>query len=212
MTASTRVRQTQEERVAESSRRLLEAAIELISEKGYERTTAAEISERAGYSRPMVRTRYGSKEGLLESILRTEYDARLFGLSADEQPQSGLDQVLAQLSRLSEIGEQEPRLMRSFLVLSFETVGPVRELRPWMQSLLSRYTSGLEQALRLGQEDGSVDAEIDPALEAEHIIADGIGRAFLALVASDADAFVARMLAWRDSVERRLRPRRRGKR
>lgn len=200
-----RARKTQEQRVAESSRRLLEAAIELISEQGYERTTAAEISERAGYSRPMVRTRYGSKRGLLESLLRSEYNARLFSVP-DGEPRNGLDRILAQVDRLSELGEQEPRLMRAFLVLSFETVGPAGELRPWMQSLLSEYKTGLEQALRAGIDDGSVDPSIAPPLEAEHIVADGIGRSFLALVDADNNAFVPRMRAWRDAVELRLSP------
>ena len=66
-----RKRQTQQERVAESSRRLLAAAIEVVAEKGYGPATAAEISERAGYSAPMVRTRYGSKQALLESRCTT---------------------------------------------------------------------------------------------------------------------------------------------
>ena len=45
----------------------MDAAIELIGEKGFDTTTAAEIGERAGYSRSMVHARYGSKESLLES-------------------------------------------------------------------------------------------------------------------------------------------------
>src|SRR5213076_237185 len=70
-------RRTQQERVAESAKRLADAAFELIAEKGFERTTAAEIGERAGYSRSMVRDRYGSKEALLESLLASEFEARL---------------------------------------------------------------------------------------------------------------------------------------
>ena len=70
-------RRTQQERSAESAQRLLDAAIELIAEKGFDRTTAAEIGERAGYSRSMVRARYGSKDALLESIFGDELDRRL---------------------------------------------------------------------------------------------------------------------------------------
>jgi len=53
------------------------AAIELIAEKGIARTSAAEISEHAGYSRSMVPFRYGSKEALLETLLREEYETPL---------------------------------------------------------------------------------------------------------------------------------------
>ncbi|WP_347338882.1 helix-turn-helix domain-containing protein [Mycolicibacterium sp. P9-64] len=53
----------------ESSRRLAEAAIELIAEKGFSNTTAQEIGIRAGYSRAMVRERFGSKEADANSVL-----------------------------------------------------------------------------------------------------------------------------------------------
>ena len=44
-------RRTQAERTALSEDRLLAAALQLISERGYERTTLQAIGERAGYSR-----------------------------------------------------------------------------------------------------------------------------------------------------------------
>ncbi|KAA0080284.1 TetR/AcrR family transcriptional regulator [Mycolicibacterium sp. P9-64] len=62
-------RRSQRERVEESSRRLAEAAIELIAEKGFSNTTAQEIGIRAGYSRAMVRERFGSKEADANSVL-----------------------------------------------------------------------------------------------------------------------------------------------
>jgi AcrR family transcriptional regulator len=78
-------------------------------------TTAAEISERAGYSRPMVRTRYGSKKGLLETILRAEYNSRLFSAPvAEATEQSGLDQLLALTGRPLEIGVEAPELIARF--------------------------------------------------------------------------------------------------
>src|SRR4051812_16911109 len=73
---STPSRRSQRERVEESSRRLAEAAIELIAEKGFANTTAQEIGIRAGYSRAMVHERYGSKEALLETIL-ADYERRI---------------------------------------------------------------------------------------------------------------------------------------
>src|ERR1700745_982557 len=82
--ARTRARRTQQERSAESARRLLDAAIELIAEKGFERTTVAEIGERAGYSRSMVRARYGSKEALLESIFGSQLDRRVVPKNAHD--------------------------------------------------------------------------------------------------------------------------------
>ena len=59
---------TQTQRVEISNRRLIEAAAELIAEKGWEATTAAEIGRRAGYSRAMVHARYGSKDAILDAF------------------------------------------------------------------------------------------------------------------------------------------------
>jgi AcrR family transcriptional regulator len=205
-----RKRQTQQERVAESSQRLLAAAIELIAEKGYGPTTAAEISERAGYSAPMVRTRYGSKQGLLESILRSVYDPWLF--APDHGDLDGLRQLNGQLSRLEEIGQEQPELMRFFLVLSFECVSAAQELKPWMQSFLTRYSASLESMLRRGKQDGSVDSSIDPSAEAQSIVSDGIGLAYIGLIASDNADFVASMRRRREVLTERLRARPRSRR
>lgn len=198
-----RRRQTQHERVAESSRRLLEVAIEVVAEKGYERATAVEISERAGYSAPMVRARYGSKQGLLESILHSVYDPWL--LSPADTELDGLEQVSAHLRRLEQVGEDRPELMRFFLVLSFECVTAARELRPWIQSFLARYTDSLNVMLRQGQQDGSVHPAIDASEEAQNIISDGIGLAYISLIASDNSDFVARMQHRREALLQRLR-------
>ena len=200
--AQRRKRQTQRERVAESSRRLLEAAIEVVAEKGYERATAAEISERAGYSAPMVRTRYGSKKGLLDSILHSVYDPWLFAPADDGR--DGLQQVNAQLQRLEQVGEEQPEMMRFFLVLSFECVTTASELKPWIQSFLTRYTASLDSMLRRGQADGSIDASIDPAAEAQNIVSDGIGLAYIGLIASDNADFVGVMRQRRSALTKRL--------
>src|SRR2546421_5577858 len=130
-----RHRLTQRERVAESAARLLEAAIELIAEQAFDRTTAAEIAERAGYSREMVRVRYGSKEALLESIFGSELDRRL--LPAEDEDLTGLAWMLSRVDHVLGVLEDEPQLMRAFCVMSFEAAGPVPALRPWYSRWLA---------------------------------------------------------------------------
>ena len=78
-----RRRLTQVERVEESARRLLVATAELVAEQGFERTTAAEIGLRAGYSRSMVRDRYGSREALFETLVQNELAPRLMPRPAE---------------------------------------------------------------------------------------------------------------------------------
>src|SRR5262245_12150736 len=113
-------RRTQHDRTAESARRLLDAAIELIAEKGFEKTAATEIAERAGYSRSMVRARYGSKEALLDSLLRNDYERLM--LLPEPEGENGLERAVTVLMRTVAPAEEQPALLRAFFILCFESV------------------------------------------------------------------------------------------
>src|SRR6218665_300021 len=65
-----RVRRTQAERAPESDRLLIEAAIRLIARVGYTHTALESIGVEAGYSRGPVQHRFGSKERLLEEMIK----------------------------------------------------------------------------------------------------------------------------------------------
>jgi AcrR family transcriptional regulator len=190
-------RRTQRERTAESTRRLLDAAIELIAEKGFERTTAMEIGERAGYSRSMVRSRYGSKEALLESVLRNDYEPLM---SAPEvNGQNGLDRAVAVLSRAFVAAEDQPALLRAFFTVCFETVGPVGHLKPWLTAWLNRVESEVAAGLRKGKKDGSVGTHVNPDVEARRVIAFGLGMGFR-WVLEPARDFAGEMRQWAERV------------
>lgn len=64
-------RLTQAERRANSEQRLLTAVMEILNEEGFTAATFDRISERSGYSRGMVRERFGSKEAFVEAAIRT---------------------------------------------------------------------------------------------------------------------------------------------
>jgi AcrR family transcriptional regulator len=197
-----RGRRTQQERTAESTQRLTEAAIELIAEKGWGNTTTAEIGERAGYSRSMVQFRYGTKEALLESLLREEWETRL--LIAPDPEQTGLEQVLTQVDLLRDQVDAKPALMRGFFVLCFEALGPLKILRAWLADWLGRYQAATEAAMRRGIEDGTIRPDADPAREAGGLIADCIGQTFRWIATPEIVSFHDEMDAVRDRVEARL--------
>jgi AcrR family transcriptional regulator len=161
------IRRTQHERSAESAQLLVAATIELIAEQGFEKTTAAEIGERAGYSREMVRHRYGSKEQLLEWLL--EHEQKTLLLRPPTGGRSGLDEALAQIGLMREVADQNPERLRAFFVLCFEAVGPIPNLGPWMRDWFANYRQQLASALRAGQLDGTVRAAIDPDTEAQDV-------------------------------------------
>jgi AcrR family transcriptional regulator len=60
-----------------SGRRLLEALVDLVAQQGHEATTGAGIGVRAGFSGALIHARYGTKDALLDELMRTEYEQRI---------------------------------------------------------------------------------------------------------------------------------------
>jgi AcrR family transcriptional regulator len=170
---------TQPERVELSNIRLLQAATELIVEKGWEATTAAEIGRRAGYSRTMVHARYGSKDAILDAFLH-EY---VHQLNPDPDPaDSGMQQVLAHFDRIHDVYKQDPNLLRAMFVATFEGAKSTSPLRERVRAQLESGAIKVNRGLRAGIKDGSVRADIDITAAANDITASVFGIAFLWVV------------------------------
>jgi AcrR family transcriptional regulator len=173
---------TQPERVETSRRRLLQAAAELLVEKGWDATTAAEIGRRAGYSRAMVHARYGSKDAILESFLH-EYVKRL---NPDPDAKtSGMDQVLAHFDRIEEIYTEDHELLLAMFVATFEAVKTTSPLRERVRDQLRNGAEKVEMGLRKGIRDGSVRSGIDIARAVNDISTAVFGIAFCWTALSD---------------------------
>jgi AcrR family transcriptional regulator len=71
-------RLTQDEKTAETRRRLLDAAIECLIERGYANTTTSEIAERAGLSRGAQLYHFPKKEELLTSAVEHLFQLMFF--------------------------------------------------------------------------------------------------------------------------------------
>ena len=197
-------RRTQQERSADSARRLLAAAIELIAEFGWERTTSAAISRRAGFSDSMVNVRYGSKVALLEALQRS-YETR-FILDQDASG-SGLERLLAQVERLRGESRENRDTLRAFLMLCFETIGPIASLRPWIEDWFDRYVAGLANVIEDGRRDGSIRSDIDAHAEAQHFLDVGTGICFTWVLRPGAIDFDAALADWARRVDDWLAPR-----
>jgi AcrR family transcriptional regulator len=195
-TATKRRPKTNQERVEESTLALIASAIELFGRQGYERTTAAEIGIRAGFSRNMVRDRYGSKEALLQSVFET-FAELLLPAVRRERTGTGLDHVLGQLDDLLHAVEQEPETVRAMIVLTFETPGPLQNFADWFDRLIAGYEAELAEHLAAGQADGSVRRVVNPAREAEIFVSYAIGLCFRFALRRDAYDLPGEMRAWR---------------
>ena len=169
-------RQTRREQNAASGRRLLEALVDLVAEKGYEATTAAEIGVRAGFSRAMVHARYGTKDALLDELMRTEYEQRIMP-DVDENS-TGLEHVQAFVDRLDTLADEDEPFLKAMFKLSFEAVRGQSALTPRITMWLSVLEAGVVDALQRGKEDGSVLAGVETSRAARDILMSGFGIAY----------------------------------
>jgi AcrR family transcriptional regulator len=179
---SARARLTQAERVDQSTRRLLEAAAALVASQGFARTTAAQIAERAGYSREMVRVRFGSKEALIDELLGTEFRDSL--RIDPTQHATGLDRLRASVQRLQEFADESPDFLRAVFVLNFEAITSPSlraDNRNWLDEVEKTFVVYLQQA----RADGSIRSTVDPATKARELVMISIGSAFQFLMSHD---------------------------
>ncbi|MDV3131273.1 TetR/AcrR family transcriptional regulator [Mycobacterium sp. 29Ha] len=170
-------RLTQPERVEISSRRLVEAAAELIVEKGWEATTAAEIGRRAGYSRAMVHARYGSKDAILDAFFLHDYVKQL---SPDADPNAtGLQEAVGHFDRVRRLFSEDQAFLRAMFVATFEGVKSTSPLRERVQRWLQRGVDKVEAGLRRGVDDGSVRDDVDIDRATSDLSAAIFGAAYL---------------------------------
>ena len=164
---STGTRRTQKERVEASDRALIDAAIDLIAERGYDRTTLAAIGETAGYSRGLVTQRFGNKENLLWAILRQLLDNwSTRALEPRVAGQVGVPALQTILAAYLDACERGPKRIRAYYALLREADGPVPAIRETIRKLHAGEREAIAALVRAGQENGSVSSDIDPEAEA----------------------------------------------
>lgn len=169
-------RRTQQERGEESTTRLIHAAAELIAEGSYEAATAAEIGRRAGYSRSMVRARFGSKQQLIDAVVTSAYEGPLTVT---------LPETTSGLERAGSFGHDCGANRRITSVDAHHLRGRVSRRRQQLHlsTRVADWVTPLRAdtlaAVLAGQADGSIRTELDPEPTAHAIVAEGIGSAFL---------------------------------
>jgi AcrR family transcriptional regulator len=156
-------RRTQAERSALSEDRLMQAALKLISERGYDRTSLQAIGEAAGYSRGLVSHRFGSKEGLLWALFE-----KTFGAWAAQRLMPRIDgqvgvaalRATVEASRAAMRGA--PEQIRAFYALLFQSLGPLDVLRPKVAAFHRRQRRAVSAWIAAGIAEGTVRRDADP--------------------------------------------------
>jgi AcrR family transcriptional regulator len=90
--ARRRERRSHAARTAETRGRIKAAVVEAIAEVGFHRTTAAEISRRAGVSWGAAQHHFGDKDGILAAVLVDSFNQFAAGLAGTSVEQKTLDE------------------------------------------------------------------------------------------------------------------------
>ena len=203
-TVARRPRRTQAERVAESDRRMLDAAMRLIATRGYTQTTLEAIGVEAGYSRGLVQHRFGSKDKLLEELIariagdhRERLLLRMRGLS-------GLDAIECEIDCYLEGMDDPPVSSRAFFVLMLESVGPAPQIRHVFAQIGARWQEALAGQIRKGQRAGRIRAEADADIEAQLLVATVRGLRMQSMLDPAASDIASGIAALKQRLRRRL--------
>lgn len=156
-------RRTQAERTALSDKRMFQAAIELINERGTQKTTLKEIGERAGYSRGLAHSRFGSKDGFLNQLF-VNFDGRWKAhLNRYVGTKVGIKAVKSAANALRDFLNEEYSYLRAMYVLWYESLGHESEIR---NKLADHHRIYREEATHWVSA-GIASGEIDPRINAE---------------------------------------------
>jgi AcrR family transcriptional regulator len=200
--AEPRPRLRQAERSARTRRRLLRAALELVAERGYERTSLAAIGERAGYSRGIVTSCYGSKADLLASMLEDMLERwGQRSLRPATSGRVGSDALCAAVDAVREQARNHPVELKAFFLLLFEALGPLPEMRPRFAEVHRQQREGLTRWIQAGIAAGTVRPDVDAEAQAGLFLAAFRGAVYQWLL----DPEHVDLDRWLDEQKRNLR-------
>lgn len=157
-----RPRRTQAERRDESERRLLRAAATVIVEQGVAAATFEAIGAQAGYSRGLATQRFGSKQGLIDSLIAFLHKRQgeiLLARGVDRM--AGLNAILAYVEfHLRELIQDADS--RAYFMLLAGAVADLSAVRAAFAESHRLVERRLEALVLHGQKDGSIRGDVDP--------------------------------------------------
>jgi AcrR family transcriptional regulator len=184
-------RPTQAERRSRSEEALLDAAAELIGERGVGGTSLASIGERAGVSRGLPTHHFGTKDVLVARLAKRAQDRIEAAMAEAAQHRHGRD--VAQLTGLEiielsadsylELFADPSADQRALLVMWGSTFASRADVDGMVEAERRSY-DGLAGVVAAGQRDQSIRTDIDPVAAAVLIL--GIIRGTAALLLTDA--------------------------
>jgi len=155
-------RRTQEERKAESERQIVNAAATMFARHGYLRTTLNEVGEEAGYTGGLVSHRFGSKAGLLKSVISQIGDRFITDQIGDAIEQdSAIESLKSYITiYLQEVGKREGSLTALYVIMG-EALGSADDIRAEVAAFNERARIRMSGIIQRGINNGEFRSDID---------------------------------------------------
>ncbi|MGP4111816.1 TetR/AcrR family transcriptional regulator [Streptomyces sp. 4N509B] len=175
--------------------RLLEATVELVSERGYEATTLADIAERAGSARGLISYYFPGKRQLFQSAVHRVMHLTLAAALEREPQPSGPDagdELLARaIDAILGLARDRPVLMRAHMARLLQDEGFIRCSEQQRLAALLR-----ETVTRYGSDDPDTDYPLLRALLMGAVVAQLLPGAPMPLSRLRAELFARYELPW----------------
>lgn len=176
-------RRTQEERKAESERKILDAATELFAQQGFVKTTLNQVGTEAGYTGGLVSSHFGSKANLLKAVLaRISHNFLVVQVSRINDPRD----TRGSLNRfveayLTDVARSKSSVRALYVVMG-EALGAIAEVQEEVADFNALSRAKLAEILENGINTGQVPRHINPDTSALLVLAmiRGITQQFLA--------------------------------
>jgi AcrR family transcriptional regulator len=137
-----------EEMRRRSRERLLQATVELVEERGYEATTLADITERAGSARGLVSYYFSGKRALLQSAVhRLMHTALAAALEREPRTEDGEELLARAIDAILGLTRDHTTLMRTHMASILQEEGFIQcpeqqRLAMLLRDTVARYSPG----------------------------------------------------------------------
>lgn len=134
---------------------ILDAALELFAQKGYDRTSVREIARQAGLSQAGLLHHFSTKEDLFLEVLRRRDDRS--SDSATPTHTHSVDRLIGAVDR----NANEPGLVRLFVAMSAESAEDDSEARAFFAARYEWLLEQIAEDVRTHQASGDIAADLD---------------------------------------------------
>lgn len=154
-------RRTQAERTALSDARMFDAAMQLIVEEGTHATTLKSVGERAGYSRGLASSRFGSKDALFGQLVLHFNTSWTRELANKVGEQTGAQACLAALRAVEGFISSHTGYMKAMYILWFESISSHTDVRTHLAAYHQIYRNDVAHWVKEGMASGEIQSDVD---------------------------------------------------